>query len=40
MKITLPAGRILSAELYDRAGRRRDALRHLSAIHRLSRDKH
>jgi len=28
------------AELYERAGRKRDSLRHLSAIHRLSRDKH
>jgi MerR-like DNA binding protein/tetratricopeptide repeat protein len=28
------------AELYDRAGRKRESLRHLSAIHRLSRDKH
>ena len=28
------------AEIYEETGRRRDALRHLSAIHRLSRDHH
>jgi tetratricopeptide (TPR) repeat protein len=26
------------AELYERIGRKRDALRHLSTLHRLSRD--
>ena len=36
--LSLEAHRNL-AELYDGLGRKRDALRHLSAIHRLSRDK-
>ena len=37
--LSLDAHRNL-AEIYDRAGRKREALRHLSAIHRLSRDTH
>ena len=37
--LSLEAHRNL-AEIYDRAGRKRDAMRHLSAIHRLGRDHH